>query len=231
MEKKYIIELEDVSFNRHGNYADDGTELYRVKGFNALVFDRAGLDKLTPYTDPDTEVISEVAYEKGFAAGRDAAKETYSDGYKAGRQDEKYVSAESRNEAYQRGLNDAWKAAKKNYLPEDHGGLGYKTRMKVFGTDNIGWIFKNLSASEAIEKIHAFEKKKKEEQEIKVGDWVQNENVIGVVTYIEQTNDGICYHTLGEDGHLWYLNNTAIKKHEGRVPKEIAGFLKKVEVP
>ena len=78
-------------------------------------------------------------------------------------------------EAYQRGLNDAWEAAKKNYLPEDHGGLGYKTRMKVFDTDNIGWIFKNLSASEAIEKIRAYEEKKeteeaKKETEIKVED-------------------------------------------------------------
>ena len=133
-------------------------------------------------------------------------------------------------EAYQRGLNDAWEAAKKNYLPEDHGGLlGYKTRMKVFGTDNIGWIFNNLSASEAIEKIRAYEEKKKAEQEIKVGDWVQNGGVIGVVTYIEQTNDGICYHVLGEDGHLWYLDDTVTKKYKGRVPKEIAGFLKKVE--
>ena len=133
-------------------------------------------------------------------------------------------------EAYQRGLNDAWEAAKKNYLPEDHGGLlGYKTRMKVFGTDNIGWIFKNLSASEAIEKIRAYEEKKKAEQEIKVGDWVQNGGVIGVVTYIEQTKFGICYHVLGEDGYLWRLDDTVTKKYKGRVPKEIAGFLKKVE--
>lgn len=70
-------------------------------------------------------------------------------------------------EAYQRGLDDAWEAAKKNYLPEDHGGLGYKTRRKVFDTDDIGWIFKNLSASEAIEKIRQYEQKKEEQKEEK----------------------------------------------------------------
>ena len=227
MEKKYIIELEDVSFNRHGNYADDGTELYRVKGFNALVFDRAGLDKLTPYTDPDTEVISEVAYEKGFAAGRDAAKETYSDGYKAGRQDEKYVSAESRNEAYQRGLNDAWKAAKKNYLPEDHGGLGYKTRMKVFGTDNIGWIFKNLSASEAIEKIRAYEEKKKAEQEIKVGDEVSAED--GYAKFYATWKSDNCICGIDDIGKCYSYKLHEIDGKTGRCNPEIAKVLKEPE--
>lgn len=40
---KYIIEFEDAPFS------DGRTHLYRAKGFNALVFDRAGLEKLTPY--------------------------------------------------------------------------------------------------------------------------------------------------------------------------------------
>ena len=186
-------------------FAEDPTEIKLMKLKNG----ESGLpcmefETVTPYTEPDLEQVRKEAYDKGFDAGR-----TLNTG------------------KYEKGLNDAWEAAKKNYLPEDHGGLGYKTRMKVFDTDNIGWIFKNLSASEAIEKIRAYEEKKKEEQEIKVGDWIQNGGVIGVVTYIEQTTDGICYHVLGKDGHLWYLDDTVTKKYEGRVPKEIAGFLKK----
>ena len=127
-------------------------------------------------------------------------------------------------EAYQRGLDDAWEAAKKIVsIPtaELHTMLD-----KAVYYDTV---FRDCTASECIEKIRAYEEKKKAEQEIKVGDWVQNGGVIGVVTYIEQTKFGICYHVLGEDGYLWRLDDTVTKKYKGRVPKEIAGFLKKVE--
>ena len=39
MGKKYIIEFEDKPF---------GNGLYKAKGFNSLVFDQNGLDRLTP---------------------------------------------------------------------------------------------------------------------------------------------------------------------------------------
>ena len=127
-------------------------------------------------------------------------------------------------EAYQRGLDDAWEAAKKI--------VGIPTAELHTMLDKAVYydtVFRDCTASECIEKIRAYEEKKKAEQEIKVGDWVQNGGVIGVVTYIEQTKFGICYHVLGEDGYLWYLDDTITKKYKGRVPKEIAGFLKKVE--
>ena len=95
--------------------------------------------------------------------------------------------------------------------------------------ESAQWVCCQFTASEAIEKLKAYEEKKKAEQEIKVGDWIQNGGVVGVVTYIEQRNDGICYHVLGKDGYLWRLDGTVTKKYKGRVPKEIAGFLKKVE--
>lgn len=65
------------------------------------------------------------------------------------------------------GMDLAWEAARKIYLPEDHGGFGYKLRAKIFNTDNTGWLFKNLSASEVIEKIRAYEQEKEEKQEEK----------------------------------------------------------------
>lgn len=50
MSKKYIIEIEDEPFARksalHGEEA-----VYRAKGFKSLVFDKVGLDKLTPMSD------------------------------------------------------------------------------------------------------------------------------------------------------------------------------------
>lgn len=50
---KYIIEIEDEPLVRksalHGEDA-----VYRAKGFKSLVFDKAGLEKLTPY-NPETQ--------------------------------------------------------------------------------------------------------------------------------------------------------------------------------
>lgn len=52
MTKKYIIEIEEEPFIRksalHGEEA-----VYRAKGFKSLVFDQAGLDKLTPIDEND----------------------------------------------------------------------------------------------------------------------------------------------------------------------------------
>ena len=61
MGKKYIIELEDKPFHKR-----NGDFLYRVKGFNSLVFDMTGVGKLMPYTEPDLEQVRKGAYEKGY---------------------------------------------------------------------------------------------------------------------------------------------------------------------
>jgi hypothetical protein len=45
---KYIIEIEDEPLVRESALHGE-TAVYRAKGFNSLVFDKAGLDKLTPY--------------------------------------------------------------------------------------------------------------------------------------------------------------------------------------
>ena len=64
---KYIIEIEDVPFSKVRIDADgaQNINLYRAKGFNALVFDEHGLDKLTPL---DKE--REEAYQKGLEDGK-----------------------------------------------------------------------------------------------------------------------------------------------------------------
>ena len=69
MGDKYIIELEEKPFHK-----DNGDFLYMVKGFNSLVFDMNGLDKLTPYTEPDLDAIRKEVYYKGYEQG-------YKDGY------------------------------------------------------------------------------------------------------------------------------------------------------
>ena len=54
-EIRYIIELEEIPFVRTkfciGADKLETEMLYRVKGFNSLVFDKKGIEKLTPYVD------------------------------------------------------------------------------------------------------------------------------------------------------------------------------------
>ena len=87
MKMKYIIELEDVPFVKK-----DGAFLYRVKGFNSLVFDLTGLNKLTPF---DKRAIEHDAYENGKKNG-------YLDGFKAAEQ-----------AAYQRGYENGFAEGRK----------------------------------------------------------------------------------------------------------------------
>lgn len=72
MGKKYIIELEDKPLcvfdkETHTYFP----MLYRVKGFNSLVFDEEGLKKLTPadsvLTCGDVDTIESKAFERGAA--------------------------------------------------------------------------------------------------------------------------------------------------------------------
>lgn len=75
MKTKYIIEVEDKPFELLSEDGFTSEKLYRVKGFNSLVFDWNGLNMLTPYTEPEphTEVTAD-AYQRGYEEG-------YKDGY------------------------------------------------------------------------------------------------------------------------------------------------------
>lgn len=72
MGKKYIIELEDEPFGRNDDpdFPHGMDLLWRVKGFNSLVFDENGLSKLTPLS----KMNAGEGYER-YKAGMDAAWE------------------------------------------------------------------------------------------------------------------------------------------------------------
>jgi len=61
MGKKYVIELCDKPMKD-----ENGGDIWRVKGFNALVFDQNGLDKLEEYKEPEKELhefkVGDVCY-------------------------------------------------------------------------------------------------------------------------------------------------------------------------
>ena len=94
---------------------------------------------------------------------------------------------------YQRGLDDAWEAARKIFGYEIDGGIPIDKIGSVFGYSKdaifcTADIFRHNNASEAIEKLKAYEEQKAD-GEIKVGDIVDWDGDKYIVSYI---NDDGC---------------------------------------
>lgn len=194
MGKKYIIELEDKPFHK-GN----GDFLYRVKGFNSLVFDMTGINKLTPYTEPNFERVRKEAYEKGFDDGRSKCSSR------------EYCM----NESYQQGLNDAWEAARKI------ANMAYDEGEKIFGV--TGWhIIEKRTASEVIEKLKAYE-----QEQFHVGDEFETEN--GKKYVVLKMDGKEIDRYMDSDGRTYHMNvKYKVMRKTGRHFSEIATVLEKM---
>ena len=103
------------------------------------------------------------------------------------------------DESYQRGLDDAWEAARKLFSS-----MADSDIEKAFPIEWNNGGFKalmNLQPQEAIEKLKAYEEKQKADDEINVGDEVDWKGDRFIVTRICQPLiDKLC-DGLGEDGH------------------------------
>ena len=165
MGAKYTIEVEDKPFELLSKDGFTSEKLFRVKGFNSLVFDWNGLNMLTPYTEPDLEQVRKEAYEEGYNAG-------------FGRK----IDA-----SYQEGLADAWECARKIIHMPEGDLLNIFTECYSAVCTALQVLLK-YDASEAIEKIRQYE----QEQEIKVGDEVENTQtgVKFIVTHLWENNRG-----------------------------------------
>jgi len=155
---KYIIEIEEEPYVRRGENA-----LYRAKGFNSLVFDQFGLDKLTPL---DKEL--EEAYQKGFEVGQHEATTL----------------------EYQRGLDDAWGFA--SHLAYVSDSVTNSIYISANGGKGLLVAF-GMTYEEAKKQYDEyFDKKQKADAEIKVGDEVtpksNDSNWLGVVVGVDDTN-------------------------------------------
>ena len=149
---KYIIEIEEKPLC----VFDKDTQTYfprlwRVKGFNSLVFDEEGLSRLEELNS-------------------DYINEHY---------------GQLQDDAYQRGLNDAWEAAKKLFSSMADSDID-----KAFPIEwnNGGFnALMNLQPQEAIEKLKAYEERQKADDEIEVGDEIRPSysDIAGVVTLID----------------------------------------------
>ena len=120
-----------------------------------------------------------------------------------------------REEAYQQGLSDAWKAARKI------SSMDSLTRDEVFGLVITSNIFDENTASEAIEKIRQYEQEK---EEIKVGDEVISEDDIKA-TVIDM--DDYLLHVLDENGVIQGWPREDVAKTDRHFP-EIAAVLQKM---
>ena len=141
MGKKYIIELPE---NTHWiQWIIEGTKDHHP------YMDFKQVEYLTPYTEPDIEQVGKEAYDKGYHNGNSACYETAKD-----------LMEKKKIEAYQRGLTDAWEAARKI------GKLDTDEQKRLFGCFGIYTVAHEFSAHEAIDKIRQYE----QEQEYRVGD-------------------------------------------------------------
>lgn len=154
-----------------------------------------------PYTEPDLEQVR---------------KEAYKDGYNSAC---KVIDVESKtNTAYQKGLSDAWEAVKKLAR------MDTDTSESITGYFGLHNIMHNLTASEVIEEIRAYEQAQKEkEEQIQVGDEVINRNKTAVVTEITDRYVRIMY----SDGSGYALFSKGIVKTGRRFP-EIVAVLEKM---
>lgn len=104
--------------------------------------------------------------------------------------------------SYQKGLDDAWEAARRISILESDGGYSWKEMKSIFGTDSASEIYMRHTASEAINKIKAYEEKKADD-EIKVGDEMKHVTESGTETGLRCTVtaiDGDRMNGLSQDG-------------------------------
>lgn len=128
-------------------------------------------------------------------------------------------------EAYQRGLNDAWEAARKivdsrNFTELSNLFDGGNDRSGAYTVRTPYYVIQNYTAAEAIEKLLVYE----EAQEIHVGDEVETVCEKFVVTLIGNDN----YFGVEKGGALISANKNYCKKTGRRFP-EVAALLEKMK--
>jgi hypothetical protein len=143
---KYIIEIEEV-IRRNG-----APQIARVKGFNTLVFDKYGLEKLEPY---DGEKVYLKGYENGYKNGKNAVMNE---------SEEKHNSDLDYKDGLEDGRMEAWECARKIVEMSE-----YDRKWNVFTKCDDGeYPFVKYTASEAIAKIKEYEQKQTDTKE---GHW------------------------------------------------------------
>jgi len=105
----------------------------------------------------DHAEVTADAYQRGY-------KEAYDTAYDTAYADAEEIYESGKRAMYQKGLKDAWEAARKLMLDTNHGGLTNYEIEEIFGVDEEQTLIA-YSASEVIEEIRAYEQAQKEKEE------------------------------------------------------------------
>jgi len=190
---------------------------------------------LTPYTEPDLHEVRKKAYEKGYHDAAynchegcnflDDAKKKADEEYRRGYADcEAHYKAMVQDsdttegaDAYQRGLADAWEAAKKIAL------MDIETSENVTGYFGLFRIMENLTPMQAIEKIRQYE----QENQFRVGDEFETES--GKRFVIVKMNGKEVDRYIDEEGKTYcMIVKYQVMRKTGRHFPEIATVLEKM---
>ena len=154
---KYIIEINDTPMTT----PELGKKLYKAKGFNSLVFDQNGLDKLEKI---DTYSKTE-EYSIGYRVGLDKG---YQEGYDTAIENAQATKLDWGEVQYKKGIEDLSHAM---LVYED---TSAEERLEYYGTNIWAYQYAIDNPTELIAMVKAYEEKKKAEEEtIKVGDVVR----------------------------------------------------------
>jgi len=150
------------------------------------------------------------------------AHQAYKQGYEDGKAATPFTDTEEK--AYNRGLNDAWDAARK--IAQTYAHFTCYDLNKIFGDrDSVGrkMIFEEYTPQDAIRKIKEYEDKQKQDAEIKVGDEVTHDGAKFIVLNIDSQTCVYCLDTRGRTPIFTNIHNlTKTGRHFPQIAEILA---------
>ena len=216
---KYIIEIEDTPFTE----VTSETVLYKAKNFNSLVFDIVGLDKLekfettsmidkSNFSEEQYRLDIENAHSCGYQEGYDTATKLewgdvqYTKGYNQAIADY--------NEMIEYIFNN--QSEFKDFLFEKYGQYGLSDCLiDIQFLNDVALEYDMAEITSELKKWRE-EKKKAEEDTIKVGDVIYSEmsNDKAVVTFVSGWGN---YHCIQSNGAIFTLTIDKVAKYWTKV--------------
>lgn len=137
-------------------------------------------------------------YERGYDDGKNHAGQEAAEALSQFCEQTKADAKVSENDAYQRGLNDAWEAARKITLNTNQGGVPTKELAMIFGEFNsCSEIMVRSTASEAVAKLKEYKQKqaddtpfKRIKAQIESMMYVQGVNIADICMAVEELREG-----------------------------------------
>ena len=175
----YIIHFDDKPWE------DLDDELYyrcfEIPWFSTT---KTTISRLTPYTEDSAYAHGYTEAESKYREIRDELeKQAFEKGYGTAVAEQECAVRKAAEKAYQKGLSDAWEAARKIYGSATKHGLPTEVITKIFrdnGKENFNYwdIVEDFSPAEAINRIQQYEQAQKEKEEQEEKDSVTAEDVM-----------------------------------------------------